>query len=104
MSTESAAPLRASLRRRIGARARRLAAALALKAHAWADRQERLPSEFGKAGDVDASDARAVAREWLRCLRVWADYNPEEVFAFKAGAAVLGAVLVGLWILVGLVR
>jgi hypothetical protein len=102
--TEIAAPPAARARLRIGARAQRLADRLILAAHRLAERLERVPSEFGKAGPVDEGDAGAVANEWLRCLRLWADYNPEELFALKAGAAVLAVVLVGFWLLVGLVR
>jgi hypothetical protein len=53
---------------------------------------------------VDAADPDAVTAEWMRCLRSWAGYNPEEVFALKAGAALLLATLAGLWLLIALMR
>ena len=74
-----------------------------LRGHRIADRFDRLPNEFGKNGPVDETDAGAVLGEWRRCLRLWADYSPEEVFALKWGAALLGAVAVGLWIVIGAV-
>jgi hypothetical protein len=85
-------------------RAQRLGENLVLRAHHAADRLERLPAEFGKAGPVDESDPRAVAREWLRCARLWVDCNPEEVFALKAGAALLAVAIIAFWLLVGMVR
>jgi len=65
-----------------------------LGAHALAVKLDRLPEEFGRETPVDESDPKAVAREWLRQLRLWVAYNPEEVFAIKvwAGVGVLGLV------------
>jgi hypothetical protein len=86
------------------ARIRRAVAVLTLRAHRLADRLDIVPDEFGKAEPVDEADASTVAAEWLRCLRLWASYNPEEVFALKIGAALLGALAAGLWILVAMMR
>lgn len=87
-----------------GGRLRLAAESLILWLHRKADRWDLIPSEFGEEAPVDQSDAGAVAREWLRQLRLWAAYNPEEVLALKAGVAILGAALLGLVILVGAVR
>jgi hypothetical protein len=75
-----------------------------LHAHRLADRFERLPPDFGSQGPVDESNARAVLAEWLRCLRLWIDYNPEEVFFLKVGGGLLAATIVALWIAIGLIR
>lgn len=75
----------------------------ALRLHRLADRFDLLPPAFGEQAEIDEADARAVTSEWVRCLRLWADYSPEQVFALKVGAALLIAALVGLWIFVGFV-
>lgn len=72
----------------------------ALGLHRLADRFDRLPPEFGCAGEIDEAEARAVVGEWIRCLRLWADYSPEQVFALKYGAVVLIAALIGLWVFI----
>jgi hypothetical protein len=72
--------------------------------HRLADQYDWLPDGYGEAGVVDAADPGAVTAEWMRCLRSWAGYNPEEVFALKAGAALLLATLAGLWLLIALMR
>jgi hypothetical protein len=102
--TETIAPAQDGWRAAIWARTRRIADEFVLKAHRFADRADRLPSEFGKAGPVDEADPQALRREWLRCLRLWADYNPEEVFALKVGAALLGGAVIILWGLVAFLR
>jgi len=84
--------------------ARRVGDALVLGAHRLAVACDATPAEFGAESPVDEADARAVRREWIRCLQLWGDYNPEEVFAVKVGAALLGLTLLGLWLLVALVR
>jgi hypothetical protein len=50
---------------------------------------------------VDAADAQAVAAEWVRRFRLWAAYNPERMFALKAGALALGLLIAALLIGVG---
>lgn len=87
-----------------GGRLRRLGENLVLWLHRQADRWDLIPAEFGGEAPVDQADAAAVAREWLRQLRLWAAYNPEEVLALKAGGAVLGAALLALVILVAALR
>lgn len=84
-------------------RIRRDVESLALQAHRQAERFDLVPAEFGHAAPVDEADARAVAREWIRLLHVWVDENPERVFALKVGAVLLGATLLGLWFLVGMI-
>lgn len=78
--------------------------ALILGAHRMADRFDLLPPEFAAAAPVDETAPEAVLAEWVRCLRLWADYSPEEVFGLKVGAGLLFATLVGLWVIVGLMR
>lgn len=78
----------------------RLLDRLVLRAHRLADRLEAVPPDFGAEAAVDETDAGAVRREWLRLVRQWADSSPEEVFAYKVGAALLGAALLGLLVLV----
>lgn len=75
-----------------------------LWAHREAERRDRIPAEFGAASPVDTSDADAVLREWIRQARLWADYNPEEMLALKAGAAVLGGALLVLIVLIRAIR
>jgi hypothetical protein len=75
-----------------------------LRAHRLADRNELLPPEFGVESPVDEADAQAVLDEWSRCLRLWASYSPEQVFALKVGAAMLVAFLVALWVVIGMMR
>ena len=77
---------------------------LMLHAHRLADRFERLPTDFGSQGPVDETDARAVLAEWRRCLRLWIDYNPEEVFFLKVGGGLLAAAILALWVMIGLIR
>jgi hypothetical protein len=72
--------------------------------HRQADRFDLVPTEFGREAEVDPGDARSVAREWWRQARLWAAYNPEEMFALKVGAVAFGAALIGLVLLVGAVR
>ena len=67
--------------------------ALTLKGHALAVRLEQLPDGFGDATPVDETDPRAVRAEWRRQFHLWVDYSPEQVFALKAGALILGAAL-----------
>jgi hypothetical protein len=74
---------------------------LVLFLHRQAERMDLLPAEFGDKEPVDANDANSVLREWLRQARLWADYSPEQVLALKVGAAVLGAALVVLIVLIG---
>lgn len=85
---------------RLGRAGDRALDALVLRGHGLAVRFDRVPQEFGEEAPVDEADPKALRREWLRQLELWAGYNPEEVFAWKAGAAVFGAVLVVLVIFV----
>lgn len=80
---------------RAGSLPGRLLDAATLKLHALAVRLDEVPPEFGDAIPVDQTDPRALRREWLRQARLWATYNPEDVFALKAGALVGGAALLG---------
>jgi hypothetical protein len=73
----------------------RLFDTLTVKLHAAAERLDALPQEFGDTVPVDTTDPVALRREWLRQLRMWASYNPEDVFALKAGAAIGALALVG---------
>ena len=50
-------------------------------------------------GETDYFRLRA---EWLRYLRLWSGYNPEEVFALKVGGALLAASIVALWLAIAL--
>ena len=86
---------------RLGTRA---GARLVLWLHRQAERADRVPSEFGDETPVDRADARAVAREWLRQARLWAAYNPEQMFALKVGLTALGLALLVLILLVGAIR
>lgn len=81
----------------------RLIDGLTLKAHALAVRFDLAPAEFGDADPVDDTDPAALRREWLRQLRMWASYNPEDVFALKAAALVGVLALGGLLALVAVV-
>lgn len=81
--------------------ARRVRDLAVLRLHRLADRFEQLPPDFGAEAEVDETNANAVAAEWIRCLRLWAAYSPEQMFALKVGAALLVATLIGLWIFVG---
>ena len=85
-------------------RLRRAGDATVLWLHRLADRFDLVPTEFGRDTEVDDTDAGSIAREWRRQAKLWADYNPEEMFALKAGAAGLGLGLVVLLMLVGAVR
>ena len=80
---------------------RRLRDATVLSLHRLADHFEQLPPEFGAEAEIDETNANAVAAEWIRCLRLWAAYSPEQMFELKVGAGLLVAVLIGLWIFVG---
>jgi hypothetical protein len=82
-------------------RVRRLAGAAVLWSHRMAERFDLVPTEFGEDRSIDPRDAGAVVREWLRQLRLWAAYNPEELLALKAGAVALGLALAILIALVG---
>lgn len=82
----------------------RLGDAIVLAGHRLATAVDAAPAEFGAESPVDETDARAVRREWIRCLRLWASYNPEEVFALKVGAALLALAIVGLWAMIGLLH
>jgi hypothetical protein len=99
VSTPPAAPAR-----KARALAERLLDGLVLRAHRLADRFEWQPPEFGRESPVDEADPHAVLAEWIRCLRLWASYSPEQVFALKAGAAMLLTVLVALWVVIGLIH
>ena len=99
--TESAVPPPAALpAHRAGGPARRLFEAGVLGAHRLADRFDLIPPEFGSGAPVDDRDADAVLHEWRRQLRLWADYNPEQIFALKVGGGLLLVALAGLWIIV----
>jgi hypothetical protein len=80
---------------------RRLRDSAILQCHRLADRFELLPPEFGERAQVDEGDPDAVLAEWVRCVRQWADYSPEQVFALKVGGGLFIATLVGLLLLVG---
>ncbi|MCR5875319.1 hypothetical protein LRS10_14685 [Phenylobacterium sp. J426] len=67
--------------------------AAVLRLHALAVRLDRVPSEFGDVAPVDETDPRAVRAEWLRQYRIWADSNPERLFAIKVGGLLLGVPL-----------
>jgi len=101
---EAQAPARSGWRSRIAVALRTRGERLVLQTHELACRWDLTPTEFGRENVVDETDATAVLREWRHQLRRWAAYNPEEVFAIKAGAAVLGAALILLWVLVGALR
>ena len=92
------------LRRTAARRLRRMTGEAVLWLHRQADRFDLIPSEFGRESEVVEGDARSIAREWWRQARLWAAYNPEEMFALKAGAVALGLALVILIVLVGAVR
>jgi hypothetical protein len=68
--------------------------------HGLADRLDLIPAEFGRDAPVDAADGGALAKEWLRQARLWADHNPEEMLGLKVGAVLLGGALVALIVLV----
>src|SRR5688500_10003177 len=94
-----AAPSRLKISRLV----RRGADAATLRAHALAVRLDRVPETFGEETAVDETDARAVRAEWVRLVRAWADYSPEEVFALKAGALGLAGVLALLLVVVAVI-
>lgn len=71
-----------------------------LRLHALAQRLDWTPSEFGDAEPVDETDPRALRREWLRQYRIWADSSPEQLFAIKVGAILLGAPLIVLLVFI----
>jgi hypothetical protein len=76
--------------------ATKLAGELVLRLHRQLARRDLVPDEFGSGPPVDAEDPASVLAEWLRQLRLWTAYNPEEVFAIKAGALALTLLLVGI--------
>lgn len=75
-----------------------LAGRAVVRLHALVDRLDQTPAEFGRDRPVDTANPNEVAAEWLRLLRRWAAYNPEEVFAMKVGTAMLLLALAGLWV------
>jgi len=88
---------------RLAATAGRLCRSLILRTHALAERLDLAPAEFGKGRALRMDDAEALLGEWLRQLRRWAAFNPEEAFAWKIGGALLGVVLAGLVVAVALI-
>jgi len=72
--------------------------------HRRAERLDLLPPEFGVETPVDAEDAGSLLREWLRQVKLWAAYSPEQVLALKTGAVALALALVVLVVLVGAIR
>lgn len=74
--------------------------AAVLQAHALAVRLDRVPPEFGDGDPVDETDPQALAREWRRQYRIWADSSPEQLFAIKVGAVLLGGALIVLLIFI----
>jgi hypothetical protein len=85
-------------------RLRRMGERLVIWLHREAQRRDLVPAEFGEREPVDETDAAALVREWTRQARLWADYNPEEMLALKAGAIGLGAALLVLVVLIGAIR
>jgi hypothetical protein len=98
--TELKAPRRSRLARASG-RLRRAGEDTVLWLHRRAERLDLIPPEFGQEAEIDAADARAVAREWVRQARLWAGYNPEQMLALKAGGVALGGALLVLVVLIG---
>jgi len=86
---------------RLSGRLRRAGEGAVLWLHRRAERLDLIPPEFGREAEVDAGDARAVAREWVRQARLWAGYNPEQMLALKAGGAALAGALLVLVVLIG---
>ncbi|WP_309091436.1 hypothetical protein [Phenylobacterium sp.] len=74
--------------------------AAVLRLHALAVRLDRVPPEFGDAEPVDETDPKALRREWARQYRIWADSSPEQLFAIKVGALLLGGPLLVLLIFI----
>lgn len=87
----------------LGSIPRRIFDTATLKLHALAVRLDEVPQEFGDAEPVDTSNPTALRREWLRQLKMWASYNPEDVFALKAGAVAGVVVLAGVLVVVAAV-
>jgi hypothetical protein len=85
-------------------RLRGAADGLIVWAHREAQRRDLVPAEFGQGSPVDETDASALLHEWTHQARLWADYNPEEMLALKAGAVGLGAALLVLVIAIGAIR
>ncbi|WP_041373294.1 hypothetical protein [Phenylobacterium zucineum] len=79
---------------------RGVADAAVLRLHALAVRFDWTPQAFGDAGPVDETDPSALRAEWLRQYRTWADASPEQLFAIKVGAVLLGGAIAGLLILI----
>lgn len=101
-STESPAHHPRGVGGRIALLARRARDRSVLGLHRMADRFDLVPPEFGREQPVDEADAGAVMTEWSRYFRLWADYNPEEIFALKVGAALLLAAIIALWLLIAI--
>ena len=78
----------------------RIVDAAVLQAHGLAVRLDRVPQEFGDADPVDEADPKALRREWRRQFQIWADSSPEQLFALKVGAVLLGGPLVLLLIFI----
>ena len=85
-----------SLAEKAGRRAGRLCRRLVLAAHGLAERLDWTPPQFGAGRELDTGYGAAVAGEWLRWLRRRMAADPEEAFAWKAGAWMLIALLAGL--------
>lgn len=88
--------------RRVRASLGRLGDRIVLGAHRLADRFDLVPPEFGRDAPVDQSDGRSVRIEWLRHFKLWAAYNPEEIFALKVGGGLLAAALIALWLAIAI--
>jgi hypothetical protein len=89
---------------KLGERLQRAGEGTVVWLHKQADRMDLLPPEFGDEAEVDASDAKSLVREWLRQVKLWAAYSPEQVLAIKVGAVVLAGALLALIVLVGAIR
>ena len=85
-------------------RLRRAGAGLVIWLHRQAQRRDLIPTEFGERAPVDENDAGSLLREWARQAKLWADYNPEEMLALKAGTVALGAALLVMIVLIGAIR
>ncbi|HEV2531613.1 hypothetical protein [Phenylobacterium sp.] len=83
---------------------RRAGDGLVVWLHRQAQRRDLVPAEFGDRDPVDEADATSLMREWTRQARLWADYNPEQMLAMKAGTAALGVALLALVVLIGAIR
>ncbi len=92
--------VRESLGQRLSRWTDELVDAAILRAHGLAVRLDRVPQEFGDADPVDEADPKALRREWLRQFQIWADSSPEQLFALKVGAVLLGGPLLLLLIFI----